>query len=172
MSELLMTGGSENGSVDSFDMTPDSPLTREKTRAAHANWIQELEQRPEFSLLVSFLQHPEFSQDDAIHQLVDLTYKSALEETIGNHCWMTACSFLELAGRTAPEQQSRLIDLLLSLRSTSLTDTSTNEPWTFEDGEGIVWQDLPTFGYTIADEMGSFGKHPCRFCNFSRAEHV
>lgn len=70
---------------------------------------------------------------------------------------MTACSFLEMAARTAPEQQSRLIDLLLSLRSVTLTDPSTDKPWTFEDGAGVVWQDLPTFGYTIADEMGSFG---------------
>lgn len=158
MSDRMMTAGSDAGSVDSFDLAPDSPLTREKTRAAHANWILELEQKSEFKLLNAFLQQPDVTQDEAIHQLVDLTHRSALEEEIGNHCWMTACSFLEMAARTAPEQQSRLIDLLLSLRSVVLTDPSTNEPWTFEDGAGIVWQDLPTFGYTIADEMGSFGK--------------
>ena len=158
MSDRMMTAGSDAGSVDSFDLAPDSPLTRAKTRAAHANWILELEQKSEFKLLNAFLQQPDVTQDEAIHQLVDLTHRSALEEEIGNHCWMTACSFLEMAARTAPEQQSRLIDLLLSLRSVVLTDPSTNEPWTFEDGAGIVWQDLPTFGYTIADEMGSFGR--------------
>lgn len=158
MSDQPMFGGSDDGSIDSYDLAPDSPLTREKTRVAHATWLLELEERPEFKLLHSFLQQSDVSQDDTIHQLVELTHQSALDDTIGNHCWMTACSFLELAGRTAPEQQSRIIGLLLSLRSVILTDTSSNEPWTFEDGQGIVWQDLPTFGYTIADEMGSFGE--------------
>ncbi|OSS55050.1 hypothetical protein B5807_01484 [Epicoccum nigrum] len=156
MSDQMMTVGSDAGSADSFDLAPDSPLTREKTRAAHASWILELEQKPEFKLLNAFSQQPDVAQDEAIHQLVDLTHRSALEEEIGNHCWMTACSFLEIAARTAPEEQSRLIDLLLSLRSVVLTDPSTNEPWTFEDGAGIVWQDLPTFGYTFADEISCF----------------
>jgi hypothetical protein len=154
MADHTMTAGSD---ADSFDLAPDSPLNREKTRAAHANWVLELEQKPEFQLVQTFSQQSEITLEDAIHQLVDLTHKAALEEEIGNHCWITACCFLELAARTAPEQQSRLVELLLSLRSVVLTDSSTDAPLAFEDGEGIVWQDLPTFGYTIADEMGSFG---------------
>lgn len=86
MSDQPMTAGSDTGSVDSFDLTPDSPLTREKTRAAHANWVLELEQTPEFRLLSAYLQQPDVALDDAIHQLVDLTHRSALEESIGNHC--------------------------------------------------------------------------------------
>ncbi|KAJ4380016.1 hypothetical protein N0V86_004323 [Didymella sp. IMI 355093] len=153
MADHTMTAGSDAGS---FDLAPDSPLNREKTRAAHANWVLELEQKPEFQLVQTFSQQSEITLEDAIHQLVDLTHNAALEEEIGNHCWVTACCFLELAARTAPEQQSRLVELLLSLRSVVLTDSSTDAPLAFEDGEGIVWQDLPTFGYTIADEMGSF----------------
>lgn len=157
MSDQLMTAGSDAGSADSFDLAPDSPLNREKTRAAHANWVVELEQKPEFKLLETYLQHSDVTLENAIHQLVDLTHKSALEETTGNHCWITACCFLELAARTAPEQQNKLVELLLLLRSVVVTDSSTNMPLAFEDGEGVIWQDLPTFGYTIADEMGSFG---------------
>ena len=153
-----MITASDTESIDSFDLAPSSPLTREKTRAAHANWILELEQRPEFKLLEALLQYPDITPDNALHQLVDFTYRSALEESAGNHCWITACCFLEVAARTAPEQQSKLTALLLSLRSVTLTDPSTNEPWAFEDGEGVIWKDLPTLGYTIADEMGSFGK--------------
>ncbi|KAF3041421.1 hypothetical protein E8E11_004397 [Didymella keratinophila] len=142
--------------ADSFDLAPDSPLNREKTRTAHASWVLELEQKPEFRLLQIFSHQSQVMLEDAIHQLVDLTHKAALEEEIGNHCWVTACCFLELAARTAPEQQNRLVELLLSLRSIILTDSSTDAPLAFEDGEGVIWQDLPTFGYTIADEMGSF----------------
>ncbi|KAH6612560.1 hypothetical protein C7974DRAFT_445297 [Boeremia exigua] len=161
MADHSMTAASDAASIDSFDLAPNSPLTKEKTRAAHASWILELEQRPEFRLLSELVQNPDATPDDAVQQLVNLTHQSALEETIGNHCWMTACSFLEVAARSAPGQQAKLIALLLSLRSVILTDSSTDEPWTFEDGAGVVWQDLPTFGYTIADEMGSFdGQDP------------
>ncbi|KAJ4340460.1 hypothetical protein N0V87_002444 [Didymella glomerata] len=153
MADRTMIAGSD---ADSFDLAPDSPLNREKTRAAHASWVLELEQKPEFRLVHVFSQSREVTLEDAIHQLVDLTHKAALEEEIGNHCWVTACCFLELAARTAPEHQSRLIELLLALRSVVLTDSSTDAPLAFEDGEGVIWQDLPTFGYTIADEMGSF----------------
>lgn len=159
MSDHSMITGSD---ADSFDLAPDSPLNREKTRTAHANWVLELEQKPEFELLETYSDQPDITLEHAIHQLVELTHKSALEEAIGNHCWITACCFLELAARAAPDQQSRLVELLLSLRSVVLTDSSTDAPLAFEDGEGVIWQDLPTFGYTIADEMGSFGTRPSR----------
>lgn len=155
MTDQTMITGSD---ADSFGLAPDSPLNKEKTRAAHANWVLELEQKPEFRLIYEFAQSREVTLEDAILQLVDLTHKAALEEEIGNHCWVTACCFLELAARTPPEQQNGLIELLLSLRSVVLTDSSTDAPLAFEDGEGVIWQDLPTFGYTIADEMGSFGE--------------
>jgi hypothetical protein len=140
MADQAMTAGSD---ADSFDLAPDSPLNREKTRTAHASWVLELEQKPEFRLLQAFSAQSQVT----------------LEEEIGNHCWVTACCFLELAARTAPEQQIRLVELLLSLRSVVLTDSSTDAPLAFEDGEGVIWQDLPTFGYTIADEMGSLGQN-------------
>jgi len=155
MADQTMTTGSD---ADSFDLAPDSPLNREKTRAAHTSWVLELERKLEFRLVQAFSDQSQVTLEDAIHQLVDLTYKAALEEEIGNHCWVTACSFLELAARTAPEQQSRLVELLRSLGSVVLTDSSIDAPLAFEDGEGVIWQDFPTFGYTIADEMGSFGE--------------
>ncbi|KAF1929673.1 uncharacterized protein M421DRAFT_419455 [Didymella exigua CBS 183.55] len=153
MADHQMTTGSD---ADSFDLAPDSPLNREKTRAAHASWILELEQRPEFRLIAAYLQQCDATLEKVADQLVDLTHKSAMEETIGNHCWITACCFLELAARNAPAQQAKLIDLIVTLRHVILTDSSTNAPLAFEDGEGVIWLDLPTFGYTIADEMGSF----------------
>lgn len=160
MSDHAMITASDAESTTSFDLAPDSPLTKEKTRAAHAKWILELEQRPEFTLVSTASQNPSITIEAAIHQLVDLTHDSALDDSTGSHCWTTACSFLETASRTAPEQQGKLIAFLLALRNVTLMHPGTNEPWAFEDGEGAVWQDLPTFGYTIADEMGSFGKLP------------
>lgn len=154
-----MTSASPTASVDSFDLAPDSPLTREKTRIAHAAWVLELEQRPEFRLLETLSPLPDATTEAAIHQLVDLTHAAALDEAIGNHCWMTACSVLEMASRTPPEQQGGLIAFLVELSAVVLTDSATGQPWMFEDGAGVVWQDLPTFGYTIADEMGSFSEY-------------
>lgn len=148
---------SDTESFDSCYAPPGSPLTREKTRAAHAEWISELEQSPEFKLLEALTGDPDATPDSTLHQLLDLTPKNASEEQTGNHCWTTVCCFLEVAARTPPEQQQKLINLLLSLRSVTLIDPSTCEPMELENKEGVIWKDLPTFGYTIADEMGSFG---------------
>ena len=158
MAERPSTPTSDAESFDSCYGPPGSPLTREKTRAAHAEWIKELEQSSEFKLLEVLASDSAVNAQDTLEQLLDLTRKKALEEQTGNHCWMTACCFLEVAARTAPEQQSRLIDLLILLRSVTLIHPRTNELLELEDNEGVVWKDLPTFGYTIADEMGSFGK--------------
>jgi hypothetical protein len=54
MTDQPMIAGSEAGSADSFDLAPESPLNRDKTRAAHANWIFELEQKPEFRFLETY----------------------------------------------------------------------------------------------------------------------
>ncbi|KAJ4318348.1 hypothetical protein N0V94_004478 [Neodidymelliopsis sp. IMI 364377] len=61
-----------------------------------------------------------------------------------------------MAARTAPEHQSKLIVFLYLLRSITLKNPDSDELWEVVKGEGVVWKDLPTFGYTIADEMGSF----------------
>jgi hypothetical protein len=82
MADQAMTAGSD---ADSFDLAPDSPLNREKTRTAHASWVLELEQKPEFRLLQAFSAQSQVTLEEAIHQLVDLTHKAALEEEIGNH---------------------------------------------------------------------------------------
>lgn len=95
---------------------------------------------------------------DAVAWLLELTRKSALEELVGDHCWHTACCFLEMVARTAPQQQSKLIAFLHCLRSVTLSDPTTNEPLRLDNSDGVVWRDLPTFGYTIADDLGSFGK--------------
>lgn len=154
-----MTPPSDAESTTSFDLAPDSPLSKEKSRAAHATWLRELHQRAEYRLVAS-LSHPSLTTEAALHQLVDLTHAATQEDAIGNHCWTTACSVLEVAARTAPEQQGALLGFLLELGAVEITDPETGAPWMFEDGAGVVWRDLPTFGYTVADEMGSFGEFP------------
>jgi hypothetical protein len=159
MSDQPMAPASGTESVDSWCVPPGSPLTREKAHAGHALWVVELEQRPEFQILEALLRNPDATPNGAVEQLLELTRKSALEEPVGNHCWMTACCFLEMVARTAPDHQPKLIAFLHLLRSITLSDPKTNEPLELDDNEGVVWRDLPTFGYTIADEMGSFGKN-------------
>jgi hypothetical protein len=157
MSDQLMTSISDTESLD-LSSPPGSPLTKEKARAGQTKWIAELEEKPEFKILETLVGDPNTTPNDAVTQLVELTMKCTTEENpISYHCWITACALLEMAARTAPEHQAKLIAFLYLLRSITLKNPDSDELWEIVKGEGVVWKDLPTFGYTIADEMGSFG---------------
>jgi hypothetical protein len=63
---------------------------------------------------------------------------------------------LEVIAHTAPEAQARLVEFVHCLRATSVVREETGR--LVEHGGQVVWRDLPTFGYTIADELGSFSE--------------
>ncbi|KAE9401225.1 hypothetical protein BT96DRAFT_856685 [Gymnopus androsaceus JB14] len=75
---------------------------------------------------------------------------------VGNQAYNTSCCLVEVVERTPPSQQSKLVQFLYQLREKTVTDPITSEPLKV-DGE-VVWTDLPTLGYTWADEINSFCK--------------
>ena len=130
------------------------PISQEEERSGHARWINELQQRPEFYIAASLVSSPDASPADAVQRLVELTRACARSE-VGDHCWYTVCCLLQVIAHTAPEAQHRLVEFVHCLRATTVVRES-GQP--IEIGGRVVWKDLPTFGYTVADELGSFSK--------------
>jgi hypothetical protein len=132
------------------------PITQEEERSGRARWTSELQQRPEFYIAASLsTASPDTSPADAVQRLVELTRACGPAE-VGDHCWYTACCLLEVIAHTAPEAQARLVEFVHCLRATSVVREETGR--LVEHGGQVVWRDLPTFGYPIADELGSFSE--------------
>jgi hypothetical protein len=132
------------------------PITQEEERSGRARWTSELQQRPEFYIAASLSTSPDASPADAAQRLVELT-RACGQSEIGDHCWYTACCLLEVIAHTAPQAQARLVAFVHCLRATTVLCEETGRP--VEHGGSVVWRDLPTFGYTISDELGSFSKY-------------
>ncbi|KAF2134051.1 hypothetical protein P153DRAFT_353260 [Dothidotthia symphoricarpi CBS 119687] len=153
MSDLPDAPDSDMESACSDEMQPRSPLTRDKMREGHARWVTEIHEKQEFKILVSMVKQPATLPENAVKHLAELSLQCKADDGLGDHCYYTACSFLEVVALTMPDQQHDLLAFIHQLRATTLTDPVTGEAILYD---GVVWRDLPTFGYTIADELGSF----------------
>jgi hypothetical protein len=142
--------------ADSITSQGAPPITDQEERSGRLRWIAELQERPEFYIAASLSTLPDASPADAAQRLSELTRACGRTE-VGDHCWYTACCILEVIARTAPDEQSRLVAFIHHLRATTVNWESTGQPIVHR--ERLVWRDLPTFGYTIADELGSFSKY-------------
>ncbi|KAL2151442.1 hypothetical protein VTH82DRAFT_6540 [Thermothelomyces myriococcoides] len=72
----------------------------------------------------------------------------ASASTIGDYLWDAFNAVFKAAGRTPPEHQGPLIDFLVRLRGTTVTD---EEGKVLKHEDGQVWTDLPTFGWVARD---------------------
>lgn len=154
MSDLPDAPDFDMESIDSHEMTLESPPTKEKAREGHARFIAELQEKQEFAILESIVKQPSISPAQAVEHLVKLTLQREAEDEVDSHCYDTACSFLEIVARTTPDQQQSLISFFHQLRAVTVADPATGKPIRSDDV--VVWEDLPAFGYTIADELGGF----------------
>lgn len=130
-----------------------SPLTKDSS-----SFVAELEVKQEFHILNALVVQPDSSTEDAVQQILNITSASIKDPTsLGNHLYNTACCLLEIAARTPPVQQPKLVTFVYLLQKRTVTDPATSEPLR-HDGD-LIWTELPTFGYTFADELGSFSEY-------------
>jgi hypothetical protein len=121
------------------------------------------EQEPgakEMDILLSLVDDENITPEQAVQQIIAITEATKSQENdLGNHCYFTASAVLYVASSNAPDKHSKLLAFIHELRSKTVTDSSTGEALLHDTV--VVWKDLPTFGYTIADELNSIpGKIP------------
>ncbi|KAF2188500.1 hypothetical protein K469DRAFT_660198 [Zopfia rhizophila CBS 207.26] len=60
---------------------------------------------------------------------------------------------MEVAARTAPSQQTALVEFLRKLQQQKVTDPATGQQLKYdEDYNKTVWTEVPNFGITVADD--------------------
>lgn len=112
------------------------------------NWeyINRFESIPEFKALHSLVQPDATATGaDALHELsrITLAFISSDESKtkfLGNHIYYTMEVILELAARTAPMQQTKLVNFVIQLQRHAVTDPNTGEALRFHlyDND-LVW---------------------------------
>jgi hypothetical protein len=92
--------------------------------------------------------------EEAVQQILNLTNAPKSYPTpLAVHCDATAGGLLMAAARTPAAKQSKLVAFVHELRSKTVRDLQTGG--TLRHENSVVWKGLPTFGYTIADELSS-----------------
>ena len=73
--------------------------------------------------------------------------------SIGDYLWEAFNAVFDVAARTPPEKQGRLLEFADRLRQTTATDAN-GQPLSYEGG--VVWKDMPSFGW-VARDLWNFG---------------
>jgi len=94
----------------------------------------------------------------AVTALVDQA-SAVSAESIADLLWDTWVAVFEVAGQTPVDRQGKLIEFMVELQKVEVTGAN-GQPVKDENG-GVVWTDLPTFGW-VARETWNFGE----FCAY------
>ncbi|KAK2594737.1 hypothetical protein QQS21_007535 [Conoideocrella luteorostrata] len=117
-------------------------------------YILLLEEYPEFKIINGLVQEGSGATvEDALTQHAQLTAAAINLENanpIGPHAWHTFCALIEVAKRTDPERQTKLIDFAINLQKIKVFNPATGEQLT-SDGQ-LLWTEMPALGYTAADD--------------------
>ncbi|KAF6824603.1 hypothetical protein CMUS01_10181 [Colletotrichum musicola] len=84
--------------------------------------------------------------DDTVQRFSELAKASASE--LEDFLWETYNGIFDVAGQTAPEKQTPLVDFVQRLRETTVTGSDGQA---LHISDGVVWKDLPTFGWVARD---------------------
>ncbi|KAJ3950829.1 hypothetical protein N0V92_012780 [Colletotrichum tropicale] len=84
--------------------------------------------------------------DDTIQKYNDLA--KAAESSLEDFLWDTYNAIFATAKQTPPEKQAPLVDFVQRLRETTVTGSDGQA---LHLSEGVVWKDLPTFGWVARD---------------------
>ncbi|KAF2823055.1 hypothetical protein CC86DRAFT_372782 [Ophiobolus disseminans] len=110
----------------------------------------------EFRILKALIANKDMTPEQAVTQIICLTQAPQTRgRQLANHCYFTARALMTTAAESAPEEQHKLITFLNQLRSNAVTDPETGE--VLEHDGKVVWEGLPTFGYTLADDLHAIG---------------
>jgi hypothetical protein len=116
-------------------------------------WTGE-EGKEERDIPQQLVDNEDMTPEKAVQKILSLTNAPKPYPTpLGVHCDATAGGLLMAAARTPATKQSKLVAFVHELRSRTVNDPSTGEA--LKHDNNVVWKDLPTFGYTIADELSS-----------------
>ncbi|KAI1115950.1 hypothetical protein F5Y14DRAFT_408736 [Nemania sp. NC0429] len=137
-------------------MTLGSEEYKQAKRKARENYPALLEPYPEFKILEAVTRDHDITAAEAARRINDLS-RAALasndSESFGDHAYHIALCLIEIAKRTAPQSQAKLVESVVCLQKYSLVDEQTSDP-VRQDGY-LVWSELPALGYTAADEWNA-----------------
>lgn len=151
---------------------PRRRINKEQIRANKRRYNDELAVSPEYQILDALVKQT-INTENGVKKIIDKTTDAAnsqpelteeekkrypVPSNVGNLCYAFAMCVLECAQRTVPEQQTPLVALVARLQDIEMSDPKTKESLKV-DGE-LVWKELPTFGYSFADELGSVSELP------------
>lgn len=112
------------------------------------------EGKEDMEVIDQLVDNENWTPKQAVEQTIHLAYKHRSHPSpLATHCSATAGGIIAAAARTAPERQSKLVAYVHELRSKTVVDPKTGKAYE-HDGQ-VLWKDLPTFGYTVADELHS-----------------
>jgi hypothetical protein len=116
-------------------------------------WTGE-EGKEDMAVLDQLVDNEEMTPEQAVEKTIRLAHKPRSHPSpLATHCSATTGGIIAAAARTAPERQSKLVAYVHELRSKTVVDPKTGKAYE-HDGQAL-WKDLPTFGYTVADELHS-----------------
>ncbi|KAJ2996588.1 hypothetical protein NUW58_g923 [Xylaria curta] len=111
---------------------------------------------PEWKILNTLVENPNASVTNAVEQMLSLAPAELASErpaVLGDHPYHIFLSLIEIAKRTPPEGQAKLVQFVARLQKNALINEATGQPLRHEGY--LVWTQLPALGYTAADEWGS-----------------
>ncbi|KAF2135285.1 uncharacterized protein K452DRAFT_314108 [Aplosporella prunicola CBS 121167] len=106
-----------------------NPREREARRTARASLATELETHKEFAIINQLVKQPNASAKTSTQQIQSLTTAALLKSppVVGSQLTITGDCLLEVVMRTTPEQQPKLVSLVLELRKCTVRDPATGE---------------------------------------------
>jgi hypothetical protein len=112
----------------------------------------------ERQILHDLVNKTDHTPEDAVQQIVQRTKLAAADAVeLGGQCADTADAVVYTAVQHPSSQHPKLVSFFHLLRANNLTNAS-GEPLRNRLDNELVWKDLPTFGYTFADELHRWGK--------------
>jgi hypothetical protein len=125
------------------------PRTLERDAEAQENTPPESELSSAYRCLEALVEQPDATVAHAVQQAVEAYEPSVI-----------AYHLSELAQRTPPEKQKKLVSFVHEIQKVRIMDEQTGKQKIYPDdrtGE-LLWSELPLFGVTWADEWQSLSK--------------
>ncbi|TGO45768.1 hypothetical protein BCON_0367g00070 [Botryotinia convoluta] len=126
--------------------------------------IAHIERTPQFVLLLPLIQDPSSNVSSAldVHSALtskriadakkevganDKTHSANGSDLLRDHPYDTWCALFVLVARTPPDQQSKLIEFILSLHKIEIVDRDTSQSEVLKYYDMELWRQLPGFGW-------------------------
>ncbi|KAI1821592.1 hypothetical protein F4861DRAFT_532882 [Xylaria intraflava] len=137
-------------------MTLDSDEVSQARQRARDAYPALLKDYPEWKILDTLVKSPDALVPDALQQMLNLApaeLASNKDKQLGDHPYHLFLSLIEIAKRTAPDDQGKLVEFVAQLQKIALVNEATGQP--LRNGVYLAWTQLPALGYTAADEWQS-----------------